>query len=164
MTPTIRGLVVASDMLSILGIENQSFKNPWSADDFIRSLKHRNCVGTVAECAGFVVGFAINELHNTRLQLLSLAVHVDFRRRGMGRALLRGVSEKFLTRRRRRILLEVRETNLPAQLFFRSCGFHAVSVEKGFYSDSPEDAYVFELRRDQQGLKVDSGKDETQGR
>ena len=44
------------------------------------------------------------------------------------------------------ILLEVRETNLSAQLFFRNSGFKAVSVLREFYDDTPEDAYVMQYR------------------
>jgi hypothetical protein len=31
-------------------------------------------------------------------------------------------------------------------LFFRACGFRAVSVVRGYYADSPEDAYVMQFR------------------
>jgi len=44
--------------------------------------------------------------------------------------------------RRTQIVTEVRETNLPAQKFFASCGFRAVSVVRGIYDDTDEDAYV----------------------
>jgi ribosomal-protein-alanine N-acetyltransferase len=36
----------------------------------------------------------------------------------------------------------VRETNLPAQVFFRSLGFLATSVLQDFYQDTTEDAYL----------------------
>ena len=42
--------------------------------------------------------------------------------------------------------LEVRETNLAAQLFFRSLGFRAVNVLRNYYDDTPEDAYVMQYR------------------
>ena len=45
-----------------------------------------------------------------------------------------------------RITLEVRETNLPAQLFFKSAGFRAVTVLRAYYEDSPEDAYLMQYR------------------
>jgi [ribosomal protein S18]-alanine N-acetyltransferase len=48
--------------------------------------------------------------------------------------------------RRDRILLEVRERNLPAQLFFRSLGYRAISVLKDFYEDSTEDAYLMQYQ------------------
>ena len=43
-------------------------------------------------------------------------------------------------------MLEVRETNLPAQLFFRAHGFRAVSVLRDFYEDTAEDAYLMQYR------------------
>jgi len=43
-------------------------------------------------------------------------------------------------------MLEIRETNLSAQLFFRALGFRAVSVLRDFYEDTPEDAYLMQYR------------------
>jgi ribosomal-protein-alanine N-acetyltransferase len=43
-------------------------------------------------------------------------------------------------------MLEVRETNLPAQLFFRGMGFKAISLLKDFYEDTTEDAYLMQYR------------------
>ena len=43
-------------------------------------------------------------------------------------------------------MLEVRETNLAAQLFFRSLSFRAVNVLHDFYDDTTEDAYVMQYR------------------
>ncbi|MEM6473569.1 MAG: ribosomal-protein-alanine N-acetyltransferase RimI, partial [Planctomycetota bacterium] len=48
--------------------------------------------------------------------------------------------------RRNRIMLEVRETNLEAQLFFKSLGFRAISVLRDFYDDTVEDAYLMQFR------------------
>jgi [ribosomal protein S18]-alanine N-acetyltransferase len=48
--------------------------------------------------------------------------------------------------RRTRISLEVREANLPAQLFFRAQGFKAVRVLRAFYDDSGEDAFLMQYR------------------
>jgi ribosomal-protein-alanine N-acetyltransferase len=53
---------------------------------------------------------------------------------------------KLSAQRRTRVTLEVRETNLPAQLFFRANGFRAVSVLRNFYQDTPEDAYAMQYR------------------
>jgi ribosomal-protein-alanine N-acetyltransferase len=51
---------------------------------------------------------------------------------------------KLSNQRRTRIMLEVRETNLSAQVFFRHNGFRAISVLREFYEDTPEDAYIME--------------------
>jgi ribosomal-protein-alanine N-acetyltransferase len=53
---------------------------------------------------------------------------------------------KLSSHRRVRIVSEIRETNLDAQLFFRSAGFRATGVSREFYSDSGEDAFVMEYR------------------
>jgi ribosomal-protein-alanine N-acetyltransferase len=53
---------------------------------------------------------------------------------------------KLSAQRRTRIVLEVRETNLDAQIFFRSQGFRAVNVLRDFYEDTTEDAYLMQLR------------------
>ena len=36
--------------------------------------------------------------------------------------------------------------NLDAQLFLRACGFKAVGINREFYPDTGEDAFVFEYR------------------
>ena len=126
------------------GDRRARFEFPWSEEDFIRCLRQRNCIGMVAEHEERVVGFMIYELHKTRLHVLNFAVHPDFRRRGVGEAMVQKLISKLSQQRRNRILLEVRETNLAAQLFFRTAGFRAISVLRDFYEDTTEDAYLMQ--------------------
>jgi len=88
----------------------------------------------------------VYELHKHRLHVLNFAVSDHFRRRAVGSQMARKLISKLSYDRRSRIMLEVRETNLPAQLFFRSVGFRAVSVLRQFYEDTPEDAYLMQFR------------------
>lgn len=136
--------MVRKDMQAVLDIEGQCFDNPWTYDEFIRCLRQRNCIGMVAELEEQVVGFKIFELHKKRLYILDFAVHKDFRRKSVGRAMIGNLVKRLSHQRRNRILLEVREKNLAAQLFFRSVGFRAVSILRGFYDETTEDAYQFE--------------------
>lgn len=136
--------MIRRDMPEVLEIENQSFEFPWSEEDFVRCLRQRNCIGMVAEFEEQVVGFMIYELHKTRLHILNFAVNSDFQRRGVGEAMISKLISKLSHQRRNRILLEVRETNLAAQLFFRHAGFRAVSVLRDFYDDTVEDAYLMQ--------------------
>lgn len=138
--------MIRRDMPEVLSIENQSFEFPWSEDDFIRCLRQRNCIGMVAEHAERVVGFMIYELHKTRLQILNFSVHEAFRRRGVGATMADKLVNKLSQQRRNRILLEVRETNLAAQLFFRAMGFRAICVLRDFYEDTTEDAYLMQYQ------------------
>lgn len=138
--------MIRRDMPEVLGIESSAFEFPWSEDDFIRCLRQRNCIGMVAECQDRVVGFMIYELHKNRLHILNFAVHPDYRRRGVGRQMCLKLASKLSPQRRSRIMLEVRETNLGAQLFFREVGFRAISVLRDYYEDTVEDAYLMQYR------------------
>lgn len=138
--------MIRRDMPEVLAIERASFEFPWTEDDFTRCLRQRNCIGMVADCDDRVVGFMIYELHRTRIHLLNLAIAPDFRRLDIGRQMVKRLQTKLTPDRRTRIVLEVRETNLDAQRFFRSLNFRAVSVLRGYYRDSDDDAYVMQYR------------------
>ncbi|HUT89398.1 MAG TPA: ribosomal protein S18-alanine N-acetyltransferase [Thermoguttaceae bacterium] len=138
--------MIRRDMPEVLGIEAESFEFPWLEEDFIRCLRQRNCIGMVAERDDRVVGFMIYELAKNRIQVLNLATAAESRRRGIGTQMIGKLIGKLSAQRRTRVTLEVRETNLPAQLFFRDNGFRAVSVLRDYYEDTPEDAYVMQHR------------------
>ena len=138
--------MIRRDMSEVLAIEQQCFEFPWYEDDFVRCLRQRNCIGMVAEHNERVVGFMIYELHKNRLHILNFAVHEQMRRRRVGTQMVRKLASKLSRERRNRLMLEIRETNLSAQLFFRDAGFRAISVLRSFYDDTPEDAYLMQFR------------------
>jgi ribosomal-protein-alanine N-acetyltransferase len=150
--------MIRRDMPEVLAIESHSFEFPWSEDDFIRCLRQRNCIGMVAERDERIVGFMIYELHKNRLHVLNFAVHPDFRRSSVGTQMAVKLIGKLSPNRRSRILLEVRETNLAAQLFFRDLGFRAISVLRDFYDDTVEDAYLMEFHYDADAPAVRQGE------
>jgi [ribosomal protein S18]-alanine N-acetyltransferase len=143
--PVMLRWLIRADMPAVLAIEQDSFEYPWCEEDFRKRLCRSNTIG-MAACFGddMLVGFAIYELHKHRLHLLSMAVDPRYRRRGVGSATVQKLACKLEYDRRRRITLEVRETNLAAQLFFRSCGFVATSIVREYWSETNEDAYLME--------------------
>lgn len=136
--------MIRRDMAEVLNIEQQSFEFPWTEEDFVRCLRQRNCIGMVAEQGERVTGFMIYELHKNRLHILNFAVAEELQHAGIGTQMMEKLVGKLSSQRRTQITLEVRETNLSAQLFFRENGFRAVSVLRDFYEDSTEDAYVMQ--------------------
>lgn len=144
--PHVRWLT-GRDMPEVLRVEALSFDQSWTEEDFLRCLRQRNCIGMVAEDAGRVVGFMVYELHRWHLAVLNFAVHPARRRTGVGRVLVAKLVAKLASHRRERITLVVRDGNLPAQLFFRACGFRAARVLGGHYADTGEDGYEFEFGR-----------------
>ena len=110
--------LIRRDMPEVLKIEQESFDTPWTEEDFLCCLRQRNCIGMVAELDRQVVGFMVYELHKARLHILNFAVSLEFRRLGIGTQMVLRLIDKLSQQRRHEILLEVRERNLNAQLFF----------------------------------------------
>jgi ribosomal-protein-alanine N-acetyltransferase len=75
-----------------------------------------------------------------------MAVDPNHRRRGVASEMIKKLMSKLFYQRRNRIVLEIRESNLAAQLCFRNLGFRATGIVKNHYQDSPEDAYLFQYR------------------
>lgn len=138
--------MIRRDMPEVLHIERESYDYPWLEEDFLRCLRQRNCIGMVAELGEKVVGFMIYELHKTKLHILNFAVDPDYRRRGVGTQMVAKLISKLSAHRRTSIMLEARESNLSAQLFFRENGFRAVCVLREYFEDTGEDAYAMQYR------------------
>jgi len=146
--------MIRRDMSEVLRIENGCFEFPWSEQDFVWCLRQRNCIGMVAEArfkkngevTDAVLGFMVYELYKEQLHILNFAVHPKAQRRSVGSTMAAKLASKLSHQRRNRIMVEVRETNLTAQLFFREMGFRAVTVLKDFYIDTDEDAYLMQYQ------------------
>jgi [ribosomal protein S18]-alanine N-acetyltransferase len=138
--------LIRRDMHDVLTIERACCDHPWTEEDFLSCLRQRNCIGMVAENDHRIVGFMIYELHKSKLRVLNFATAPDVQRQGVGGQMIRRLVDKLSQQRRSEIMVEVRETNLDAQFFFRSQGFKAVCVLRSHYDDSYEDAYVMQYR------------------
>jgi len=138
--------MIRRDMPEVLQTEQDSFEHSWTEEDFLRCLRQRNCIGMVAEQGEKVVGFMIYELHKAKLHILNFAVNPACRRVGVGRQMIAKLISKLSSHRRTRITLEVRETNLAAQLFFKAMAFRAVRVLRNYYEDSGEDAFLMQYQ------------------
>jgi [ribosomal protein S18]-alanine N-acetyltransferase len=135
-----------NDMPEVMTIERACFEFPWSEIEFLHSLQIQSTVCVVAELDGRVVGFMVYELSRKQIQLLNFATAPAYRRRGVGAKMAARLLGKLAIKDRTRISLEVRETNLTAQLFFRSLGFLATKILHNYYDDTPEDAYLMQYR------------------
>lgn len=141
--PQVRWLI-RRDMDEVMEIENRSFEFPWTEADFLTALRQRNVIGCVYESPqGYIHGFIIYELHKNHLRVLNLAVAPEVRRTGVGRSIVQRLIDKLSQQRRTFIDAEVRETNLPAQLFFSQAGWRAAKVLRKHYDDTAEDAILF---------------------
>jgi len=128
------------DLDEILKIEETCFKTPWSRKSFENDFKKDFAVLLVAEYSGVIAGYAISWLIVDELHIANLAVHPDFRDRGIGESLIRTLlanSENYSMAG-----LEVRRSNKTARKLYKKLGFEEVGVRKNYYVEEGEDAIL----------------------
>ena len=138
--------LIRSDMEEVLGIENGCFDYPWTKEDFRIALRDPKVIGMVAEIEEKIVGYMVYSLQKDRISVLNFSVATWKRHVGIGSKMVEKLICKLEQQKRSSISLEVRESNLNAQLFFKKCGFRATEILRGYYERSGEDAYRFEYR------------------
>ena len=135
------------DAGSISKIEELSIKRPWSIVLIENDLeKNPNASYWVAEEDNEVQGFI--GVHNIvgEINITNVAVHPDYRRRGIADELMKAMKAEFDARKAAGedivgITLEVRKSNTPAIKLYEKYGFKAEGIRKGYYSDG-EDAVI----------------------
>lgn len=136
----LRPPVTPEDREAVIGIEAESFTNPWTASTFDAMLNTpvselfvaRGEAGRIlAFCACWVIG---DELH-----INTIAVQPPVRRQGIAYELLRRVLE--LTRANR-ATLEVRRSNEAALALYDKLGFQVTAVRSNYYENPQEDGLI----------------------
>jgi len=129
----------------VLEIEALAFDDPWTEADFIKALQQRYCIGMVAKAGEQVVGFMVYELGKASIRILNFAAAIE--RHGVGRAMVEELKKKLSIHWRRRLTLDIRESNLNGQKFWQAMDFQATTILHRFFSNG-EDAYhmVFSLK------------------
>lgn len=134
-----------SDLDEVMAIERTAFRYPWSSRFFLEELQVPCARSFLAEVNGKIIGYVLFWLLPEEVDIHNIAVHADFRRQGIGQALLQRVLEQARKRNSSRVTLEVRISNIVAQSLYQSVGFMVRGVRKGYYSDDGEDALVMTL-------------------
>lgn len=141
-------------LMEVMRIENQSFDQPWDEAQMRDCMKARTIDCEVAYLTGsnVAVGFICAEMTKKQIVLWNLAVHEDWRYKGVGEQLM-DYAKNLLTPQRSLIVAEIRERNLDGQLFLQRMGFKCTRIEKdGSYDPDgrwpTEDAYRFEFTRE----------------
>jgi ribosomal-protein-alanine N-acetyltransferase len=89
--------------------------------------------------------FLLAWLVSEELHVLSVATVPEFRRRGLGRALLAYAIDFARSRGGRIVLLEVRPSNHAARELYAAFGFVTARVRPHYYADNMEDAIEMTL-------------------
>ena len=128
---------------AVMRIESQVYPRPWSLPLFLSELNLRTSrVYYVARIGGSVVGYCGVMLVEGDGHITNIAVDPARHRHQIGTRLLLNAVRKSLVRGARRMTLEVRMSNHPAQSMYRKFGFESAGVRKNYYAESREDALI----------------------
>lgn len=141
MEATIHNLSV-EDLDEIMEIEHLSFATPWSRLAFIHEIEFENSIFKVIKLDGRLAGYGgfwhfLDEAH-----ISNVAIHPEYRRRGLGRKLLAHLLQVAVARGATKAMLEVRPSNEAARKLYGSFGFEAVAIKRNYYGDEGEDALL----------------------
>lgn len=95
---------------------------------------------------GAVVGFVVAGLVPPEAELETIAVSAGYQRQGVARRLFAALEGELSRSQVSEVLLEVRESNQPAQAFYISLGFVEEGRRPSYYADPVEDAVLMRLR------------------
>ena len=136
------------DLDRVVEIENLSFAvDRFSRRQYAYLISQSRGIFFVAESEGVVVGYVslLTHLHRRNLRIYAIAVHPEFRERGIARRLLeRGkqyAAEQGLTT----LSLEVRMDNTSARRFYEKNGFVVTSLKPDYF-EGPADGCRMEVR------------------
>ena len=135
-----------SDLEEVLEIEKKSFADPWSRRLFKETLSFPHSVNFVLrESTGALLGYVNFYLIGEEAHMLNLAIHPDFRKKGVATHLLNYTIDFLKRRKAANFFLEVREGNRDAIALYRKFGFQMIGRRKRYYVETNEDALVMHL-------------------
>ncbi len=144
--------VEKADIPAILEIESASQLEPWSELSFLEEIDRLHSYfygarihGGHAAAQDKIVGYICFWVVADEIQILNLAVHNHFRRRGIARRLLDFAIRVGYEKNAGRITLEVRKSNHPAFGLYRAFNFSITGERPNYYEVHREPAILMEL-------------------
>jgi ribosomal-protein-alanine N-acetyltransferase len=118
----------------------------WPPESYVRLAASPGGVFLVCEANTEIIGFVAARQVADEAEILNIAVHRDFRRKGVATALLLAALDKFRSSTIARVFLELRESNHPARALYEHHGFVLSGRRKSYYRDSTEDALCMQKK------------------
>lgn len=141
------------DLLEVVEIEEQSGLSRWGWAAYYAELQGANRdlmliarpTNPLIVEPGPITGYIVARETAGELHINNVAVRAEFRRRGIGAALLGRILHEARRRKAKAAFLEVRSANLAAQALYEKSGFRAIARRADYYSEPREDAVVMTL-------------------
>lgn len=131
-----------SHVAQVAALEKICFSDPWSENSVASELKNPLSFWLVAEEDGKVAGYVGSQTVMDESDMMNVAVHPDYRRKGIAEKLVTELVEALKKRDSRCLTLEVRASNEPARALYGKLGFVQVGLRKNYYRNPREDALI----------------------
>jgi ribosomal-protein-alanine N-acetyltransferase len=137
----------ADDLDPIVAIESRVHLAPWTKQNFESEWEKPYSITWVLtddETDTQVFAYVTFWVMDDTVEILNIAVDLPHRGLGFAKLLLQQVIKEGVRRSAKRLILDVRKSNLPAVGLYQRAGFGITQYRKGFYSNG-EDAYHMSL-------------------
>ena len=126
----------------IAQLEKMCFSDPWSEKSIATELDCRLSCWLVALEGDQVVGYVGSQTVIDETDMMNIAVHPDYRRKGVAEMLIGELILALKERGSKALLLEVRASNNPAIALYEKLGFCQVGRRPNYYRNPKEDALI----------------------
>lgn len=143
-----------NDLPAILALEQgASSAAHWTSDQYSKLVS--DGIVLIAEESGKLCGFVCAKAVAGEWEVENVVVAAEFHRRGIADGLLRELIQRAEHEAASAILLEVRESNLPAHRLYAKHGFREQGLRRAYYKEPVEDAILYALRFSRRPLSSD---------
>ena len=134
--------MTAAHVAQVAELERLCFADPWSEKSVASELDNQWALWLVALEDETVAGYIGSQTSIDETDVMNVAVHPDFRRRGIAAELIDALVAELKKRGSHALMLEVRASNAPAIALYEKLGFFQVGCRKNYYRNPKEDALI----------------------
>ncbi len=134
--------MTADHVSAVAELEKLCFSDPWNEASIASELTNPLSHWLVAMDGDSLAGYVGSQTVIDETDMMNIAVHPDFRRRGVAEALVNALVDDLKARGSHCLTLEVRASNAPAQALYAKLGFIQVGLRKNYYRHPKEDACI----------------------
>ena len=134
----------AEDAQKAAELERLCFSRPWSEEELSASASYPYAVYLTALCGEEIAGYAGAYIAADVAEINNIAVFPEYRRRGVGSALIDALVSECVSRGVKKLSLDVRRSNAAAIALYEKKGFCRVGIRRGYYAAPKEDAVLLD--------------------
>ena len=132
----------ASHVAQIAELEKICFSDPWSENSIASELNNKLAFWLTALEEDRVAGYIGSQTVMDESDMMNVAVHPDFRRKGIAEALVNALVDQLKIMGSHCLTLEVRASNAPAIALYEKLGFAEIGRRRNYYRNPREDALI----------------------